>query len=129
MAQKTEKTKERKSMSNKNENFSLSYAADRLTVSLLCEVDHHKAKPLREAIDHAVFAYRPKVLILDFSAVRFMDSSAIALILGRSALGEDFGFRIVLCGLSKTAQRLLRLSGLEARANVCVEGTKGGREK
>ena len=34
-----------------NENLSLSYEADVLRASLRCEVDHHKAKPLREAID------------------------------------------------------------------------------
>ena len=59
-----------KKMSEKNENLSLSYRADTLSATLLCEVDHHKAKPLREAIDRAAFAYRPRVLALDFSAVR-----------------------------------------------------------
>lgn len=103
-----------------NENLTLSYVADTLQVSILCEVDHHKAKPLREAIDRAIFAYRPKVLELDFSAVRFMDSSGIALILGRLALGEDFGFALVLCGLAPTAEKLLRLCGIEGRQNITV---------
>ena len=111
-------------MSEKNENLSLSYRADTLSVSLFCEVDHHKAKELREAIDRAAFAYRPKVLCMDFSAVRFMDSSAIALILGRSALGEDLGFRLTLCGLSKTSEKLLRLSGLDGRKNITVMARK-----
>ncbi len=111
-------------MSEKNENLSLSYRADTLSATLLCEVDHHKAKPLREAIDRAAFAYRPRVLALDFSAVRFMDSSAIALILGRSALGEDLGFRVVLTGLCPTAERLLRLSGIEGRKNITVQREK-----
>ncbi len=108
-------------MSEKNENLSLSYRADTLSVSLLCEVDHHKARELREAIDRAAFMYRPKVLWLDFSAVRFMDSSAIALILGRCALGEDLGFRIVISGLCKTSEKLLRLSGLDGRKNITVQ--------
>ena len=103
-----------------NENLSLSYEADILRASLLCEVDHHKAKPLREAIDRAVFTHHPRVLELDFSGVRFMDSSAIALILGRSALGEDLGFSLVLTGLTKTAEKLLRLSGIEGRKNITV---------
>jgi len=108
-----------------NENLTLSFAADILHASLLCEVDHHKAKPLREAIDRAVFTHRPKVLELDFSAVRFMDSSAIALILGRSALGEDLGFAVVLSGLTPTAQKLLRLSGVEGRKNITVRHAPG----
>ena len=103
-----------------NENLSLSYEADVLRVSLLCEVDHHKARQLREAIDRAAFAYRPRVLQLDFTAVRFMDSSGVALILGRSALGEDLGFCVVLSGLAPSARRLLRLSGIEGRRNVTV---------
>ena len=109
-----------------NENLSLTYEADVLCASLLCEVDHHKAKPLREAIDRAVFTYRPRVLRLDFSAVRFMDSSGVALILGRSALGEDLGFRVVLSGLAPTAEKLLRLSGIDGRKNITVS-TKGMR--
>lgn len=107
-----------------NENLSLSYEADVLCASLLCEVDHHKAKALREAIDRAVFTHHPKVLELDFSAVRFMDSSGIALILGRSALGEDLGFSLVLSGLAPTAEKLLRLSGVEGRKNVIVRRGK-----
>ena len=107
-----------------NENLSLSYAADTLRASLLCEVDHHKAKTLREAIDRAVFTHHPRVLELDFSSVRFMDSSAIALILGRSALGEDLGFSLVLSGLAPTAERLLRLSGIEGRKNIIVRRAK-----
>lgn len=108
-----------------NENLSLSYEADVLYASILCEVDHHKAKPLREAIDHALFAHRPKVLELDFSAVRFMDSSGIALILGRSALGEDLGFSLVLCGLTPTAEKLLHLSGVDGRKNIAIRRASG----
>ena len=109
-----------------NENLSLSYEADVLRASLLCEVDHHKAKSLRETIDRAVFTHHPRVLELDFSAVRFMDSSAIALILGRSALGEDLGFSLVLTGLTKTAEKLLRLSGIEGRKNITVRRPQNG---
>ena len=103
-----------------NENLSLTYEGDVLYASLLCEVDHHKAKPLREAIDRAVFTYRPRVLRLDFSAVRFMDSSGVALILGRSALGEDLGFSVVLSGLAPMAEKLLRLSGIDGRKNITM---------
>ena len=108
-----------------NENLSLSYEADVLRASLLCEVDHHKARHLREAIDRAVFAHHPKILELDFSAVRFMDSSGIALILGRSALGEDLGFLLILTGLAPMAEKLLRLSGIEGRKNIIVRRTPG----
>ncbi len=108
-----------------NENLSLSYEADILRASIFCEVDHHKARPLREAIDRAIFTHRPKTLEMDFSAVRFMDSSAIALILGRSALGEDLGFFVVLTGLTPTAEKLLRLSGVEGRKNIAVRRAPG----
>ena len=103
-----------------SENVRFSYEADVLRASLCCEVDHHKARLLREAIDRAVFTYHPKVLELDFSAVRFMDSSGIALILGRSALGENRGFALVLSGLAPTAEKLLRLSGIDGRKNVSI---------
>ena len=54
-----------------------------LIAALTCELDHHTARRVREQIDRQVFARRPELLVLDFSGVHFMDSSGIALIIGR----------------------------------------------
>ncbi len=84
-----------------------------LTAELICELDHHAAKRVRERIDEAVFAARPELLILDFSSVHFMDSSGIGLIIGRVEAAKAVGAVVRVTGLSPTLRRLVRLSGLE----------------
>ena len=84
-----------------------------LTAELICELDHHAARRVRERIDEAVFAKRPELLILDFSAVHFMDSSGIGLIIGRVEAAKAVGAVVRVTGLSPTLRRLVRLSGLE----------------
>jgi stage II sporulation protein AA (anti-sigma F factor antagonist) len=92
-----------------------------LTASLMGEIDHHAAKPIRESIDSELYIQRPEVLRLDFSGVRFMDSSAIALIIGRAELARSIGCRVRVTGLSATKERLVRLSGIARLEGVSVE--------
>ena len=84
-----------------------------LTAELGCEIDHHKTRRVRERIDEAVFAKRPQLLVLDFSAVHFMDSSGIGLIIGRVEVAKAVGALVRVTGLSPTLRRLVRLSGLD----------------
>jgi stage II sporulation protein AA (anti-sigma F factor antagonist) len=60
------------------------------------------------------------VVILDFSEVRFMDSSGIGLIIGRSQVAEATGSGVRLVGLSPTLMKLIRLSGIEKIKNVYI---------
>ena len=91
-----------------------------LTARLQCEIDHHTASGLRERIDGQMFRHRPELLILDFSGVRFMDSSGLGLIIGRSEVAAAIGASVRLTGLSPAVTRLLRLSGLERIKNVTI---------
>ena len=91
-----------------------------LRVILPPEIDHHTAKPIREKCDTEVFKHSPRVLVLDFGAVRFMDSSAIGLILGRAELCADVGARIRISGLSPMQMKIVRLSGLEKIKNLSI---------
>ena len=92
-----------------------------LKAKLLSEIDHHAARSIREEIDAMLFRCRPDVLELDFSAVRFMDSSGIALIIGRAELAANLGFDVKLTGLSGTLLRLIRLSGVEKLTNLTIQ--------
>ncbi len=83
-----------------------------VTARLEGEIDHHTAKPMREAIDSAVIRLRPEVLRLDFSAVGFMDSSGVGLIMGRYRLLSGTGGSVEITGASAGAQRMLRMAGL-----------------
>lgn len=84
-----------------------------LTAYVKCEIDHHVAGRIRTRIDRMLFERRPQCLVLDFSEVRFMDSSGIALILGRVETAAAVGARVRLTGLSDTLMKLVRLSGIE----------------
>ncbi|MBR2612043.1 MAG: STAS domain-containing protein [Clostridia bacterium] len=88
---------------------------------LSCEIDHHHAKTLRERVDHALFADKPRVLILDFSAVPFMDSSGIAFVLGRASSARTLGAELHLRGLGRENRRLLALSEIEKQPNITIE--------
>ena len=93
-------------------------------VGLPEDIDHHSAKYMREEIDRAVGVMMPKRLILDFSGVKFMDSSGIALIIGRSELARSIGSRVRVTGLSSTQKRLVRLSGVERIEGIVIENTE-----
>ena len=91
-----------------------------LVASLSGEVDHHTARSVREMIDNELFKYKPQRLILDFSALKFMDSSGIALIIGRSEVCSGIGATLVLSGLSEMQKKLIRLSGVEKIKNISI---------
>ena len=96
------------------------YHAHTLCAHLLCEVDHHKARHLRERIDEELYRQRPVVLALDFSGVPFMDSSGLALILGRAQSCTHIAASLRLEGLSAEQYRLLCLSGIESMKNITI---------
>ena len=68
----------------------------RLTVALTGEIDHHCAKDFIGAIEGKIEAYNPKVCILDFADVSFMDSSGIGMIMGRYQKISCFGFLLAI---------------------------------
>ena len=78
---------------------------DVLTAELFGELDHHQATGVREAIDREINEYDTKNLILDFSKVRYMDSSGIGMVLGRyRKLDEKGGSAVV--------QNILNMAGI-----------------
>ena len=62
-----------------------------LTAYLKCDIDHHTAKRMRERIDSELFLKKPELLVIDFSAVEFMDSSGISLIYNAYKIAKEFG--------------------------------------
>ena len=98
-----------------------SLCANVLSAHLFGEIDHHAAKIFRESIDTELLLRKPMVLVLDFSSVGFMDSSGIALIIGRHELCAAIGASMRLSGLSDIQKRIVRLSGIERLKNVSIE--------
>lgn len=97
-----------------------SYTEKNLYARIACDIDHHTARRIRERIDARMFADKPDRLTLDFSAVGFMDSSGLGLILGRVQTATALGAVVRLMGVSPSIMKLLRLSGIERVKNLTV---------
>lgn len=104
-----------------SENVSFSETEGVIIASLPSEIDHHIAKGVREMIDGKLFLKKPELLVLDFSGVKFMDSSGIGLIIGRKEVAESLGCCIRISGLSDRNRHLLRLSGIEKLGGVSID--------
>lgn len=82
-------------------------------VSLSGEIDHHNAVFLRTGIDKLIREKRPKKIVLDLSAIRFMDSSGLGLIMGRFQLVQRLGGELILRNPNEAVLRICRLVGME----------------
>lgn len=91
-----------------------------LVARICCDIDHHSAKRMREKIDDKLFETKPHTLIIDFSAVGFMDSSGLGLILGRVECASALRIGVILTGLSPTLMKLVKLAGLERVKNLTL---------
>lgn len=84
-----------------------------LTVHIRGEIDHHTAAGIRQGIDATLFEKRPKKLILDLSAVSFMDSSGLGLIMGRFSVMKELGGELTVWNPSRETRSILTLAGME----------------
>ena len=84
-----------------------------VTVYLTGELDHHGAAPLREQVDAVIAARRPKLLVLDFGGVSFMDSSGIGFVMGRYKRMTASGGALRVQSATPRMERVMRLAGLE----------------
>ena len=92
-----------------------------LFAKITCEIDHHTAKVIRESIDRELLDKSVKDLTLDFSAVSFMDSSGIGLIIGRVMSAERVGARVEVRGLYGDLLRIVRMSGIEKIKGLSIK--------
>lgn len=84
-----------------------------LTAALIGELDHHAAADLRQRIDAAVLACRPRRLNIDLTRLTFMDSSGIGLIMGRYRLMGSLSGEVRVTGANPRMERMIRLAGLD----------------
>ena len=88
--------------------------ADTVTAILSGEIDHHGAGRLREVIDDSVRRTCPRLLILHFGGVEFMDSSGIGIVLGRYRLMQDMGGRLALRSLPPHIRKVMQVAGISS---------------
>ena len=104
----------------KNENCGRDAVAVRLypeentaVFSLHGDIDHHGAKAAREEIDSVICKLHPRLVKLEVSAVNFMDSAGLGLILGRYAKVSEYGGTLTLCNPSERIMKLVTLAGVD----------------
>lgn len=89
-----------------------------LTVALTGEIDHHCAKTYIQAITAKIEAYTPKICILDFQEVTFMDSSGIAVVINALRNMTRIEGKLVLIGLNNQPMKVFRTSGIDKLVEI-----------
>ncbi len=89
-----------------------------LTVRIRGEIDHHTAVSIRKGVDELLYERRPRKLILDLSAVSFMDSSGLGLIMGRLALMRELEGELMVWNPGREIRTILRLAGMEKLVRI-----------
>jgi stage II sporulation protein AA (anti-sigma F factor antagonist) len=97
-----------------------------LSIRIRGEIDHHTAAAIRQGIDATLFEKRPQTLILDLSAVGFMDSSGLGLIMGRYSVMKELGGDMTVWNPSPETRTILTLAGMERL--VRIEYPKNGED-
>ena len=103
-------------------NISFEYKNDCMTAFVGGDIDHHRARGLREAMDERLYSDRPTLFAIDMSRVSFMDSSGLGLILGRFTLCLELGIEFKLSEPSAEVQKILDLAGTHRL--IYIEKTK-----
>ena len=89
-----------------------------LSIRIRGEIDHHTAASIRQGIDTTLFEKRPAKLILDLSAVSFMDSSGLGLIMGRYSVMKELGGEMTVWNPSPETRAILTLAGMERLVKI-----------
>ena len=96
-----------------NMNVEFKMTCERMRVLLKGEIDHHCAKKLCETIDFKISAEMPSEVSLDFSGVTFMDSSGLAVVVGRKKFCDKYGIMICVTNISGHPERILKMAGAD----------------
>lgn len=85
----------------------------KLTIALTGEIDHHCAKSYIQAIHGKIEAYTPKICILDFRDVTFMDSSGIAVVINSMRTMKQIDGQLQLSGIGPQPMKVFQASGID----------------
>ena len=102
-----------KAARDKKPGFDSEFTGTVLKIKLRGEIDHHSAVALRSAIDDMIRSKRPCELVIDMSAVDFMDSSGLGLIMGRYNTMRELGGGVTVADPNPATEKIMNLAGLE----------------
>ncbi len=103
---------------DKKPGFDSEFDGVTLKIKLRGEIDHHTAAVVRVNMDELIRSRSPRVLALDMSAVDFMDSSGLGLIMGRYSLMQSIGGETVILDPSPATERIMGLAGMERMVKI-----------
>jgi len=89
------------------------YKDGTLKIYISGEIDHHSAFEIKDVIDSQLLHYNPKIAVMNFERVTFMDSSGIGLILARYKFAQNCGTSLYVQGLNLQTQKILSLAGIK----------------
>ena len=92
----------------------------KLTIHLQGEIDHHGAQLVRTEIDNHILRLMPRVVVMDFSRVTFMDSSGIGLVLARWRFCRDCGATLYVENVDRQMSKILSLAGIRTIQNTNI---------
>ncbi|MCQ2443242.1 MAG: anti-sigma factor antagonist [Oscillospiraceae bacterium] len=92
-----------------------------LTVRLAGEIDHHAARQLMMELDREIERRFPKLLILDFASVSFMDSSGIALLLRTWRRTQEVSGAMKVIHVPKQPGKVLKAANLHRMIPITFE--------
>lgn len=99
-------------------NVQINASDELVTAYLTGEIDHHSAKGIREEIDRSLESNWPKLLVMDFKNVGFMDSSGIGLVMGWYKLMQQMDGGIKIINAPNHIKRVMKLAGLDKLATI-----------
>jgi anti-sigma B factor antagonist len=83
------------------------------------DIDMSNSPELRKALLHEIRDARATRVVLNLSAMKYIDSSGVASLVEGLKASRDMGSRFVLFGLSTSAREVLQLSRLLKVFDVC----------
>ena len=98
---------------------------DALVVHIGGEIDHPSAVAVRTEVDARIIATSPEKVLLELSAVDFMDSSGLGLIMGRFALIKKYGGTLALLDPSPAVMKIIKLAGMDRMVSILKTKVKG----
>ncbi len=99
-------------------NIQINASDELVTVYLTGEIDHHSAGEIRAEIDRSLESNCPKLLVMDFKHVGFMDSSGIGLVMGRYKLMQTMGGEVKVINTPSHIKKVMKLAGLDKLAVI-----------
>ena len=85
------------------------------------EMDHYQMSLWKEDCQKQILNSKADMVVFDFKAVSFIDSTGIGFIIGRYSEIKRKGGSIVICSMNSTIKKVFNISGLKRICSVAYD--------